>query len=130
MNYVIGDAIRKKIEEKGITFVSFAEKFGLTDRNLQYVFKKADLPISQIIRASEILDYDFLNDYTAHRKPKYKPAHNVSNSVEDGQGEYNSNNKKISINLTLTAEVNSYDEFPSLLKKIREDAFEFGFQIQ
>lgn len=125
MEYVIGYAIRKKIEEKGITFVAFADKFGLTDRNLQYMFKKSDLPISQIIRASEILDYDFLSEYTNNRKPKYKRAPFFGQT----DIEQRVDSKKISINLTLTAEEKSFLEFAPLLKKIREEAASFGFQI-
>lgn len=78
MDFVIGREIRKKIEDKGMTFVAFADKFGVTDRNLQYLFSKADLPISQIVRAGEILQYDFVSDYLKSKNTKYQVTERLS----------------------------------------------------
>ena len=126
MIYVIGEAIRNKILEKGMTFVAFADKFGLSDRNLQYVFKKEDLPISQILRASELLEYDFLTDYVKAKKPKYLGKNILSENDEKSSV---GKQKKISINLTISGGINSYDNFPKFLKIIKEEANGLGFEI-
>lgn len=127
MNYNLGEEIRKKIVEKGTTFKAFADKFGISDRNLQYVFKKADLPISQIIRASEILDYDFLADYLANRKPKYNKVENIDSEMNEPKPTYTTKSNKISINLTIAGDTLAIEKFPMMLKKLREDVKEFGF---
>lgn len=85
MDFVIGKQIRKKIEDKGMTFVAFADKFGVTDRNLQYLFSKSDLPISQIVRAGEILQHDFVTEYLRSKNPKYKIATGINRVEESGE---------------------------------------------
>ncbi len=128
MDFVIGKEIRKKIEEKGITFVAFADKFGVTDRNLQYLFSKADLPISQIIRASEILDYDFVNDYLKAKKPKYLKEISNNNSKEPVENYIIKNNLiKMNFSIGIAGSMQSFEKFPELLQKTKIHAEELGF---
>jgi len=132
MNYVIGDAIRKKIVEKGMTFVSFADKFGVSDRNLQHVFKKNDLPITQIVRASEILEYDFLYDYVKSRNPKYK-VHD--SDIREDKGSVSNYNvipddfTTMTFSLKIAGTETHFDKFPELLHKTRKIAEELGFKL-
>ena len=127
MDYVIGDAIRKKIEEKGMTFVAFSDKFGITDRNLQYLFKKSDLTLQQVVRASEILEYDFLTDYLKNKKPRYK-TNNISPIVEEDREHYKQN--RITTSLQVAGDINTYaNNFPDFLKSISTEAEKFGFKF-
>lgn len=130
MDFVIGKEIRKKIEEKGITFVAFSDKFGVTDRNLQYLFSKADLPISQIVRASEILDYDFISDYLKAKKPKFLKNENQSSLNEDGASHgLNKDLTKINFSMGLAGTSKSFEKFHELLQKTKAIAEDLGFKI-
>lgn len=127
MDYVIGDAIRKKIEEKGMTFVAFSDKFGVTDRNLQYLFKKSDLTLQQVVRASEILEYDFMTEYLKNKKPKYKSS-SISPVLEEERMTYKS--EKITMSLQLAGDITNYTtNFPDFIKSISREAEKFGFQV-
>ncbi|WP_285055190.1 hypothetical protein [Pedobacter ginsengisoli] len=127
MDYVIGDAIRKKVEEKGMTFVSFADKFGITDRNLQYVFKKSDLSIQQVVRASEILEYDFLTEYLMHKKSKFRFQNFIPQQNDrDSRGK----SERITMTFNISGAIETYSEkFPELLKNVSMEAKKLGFEI-
>ncbi|KAA8483730.1 hypothetical protein BDE36_1808 [Arcticibacter tournemirensis] len=126
MDYVIGDAIRRKIEEKGMTFVAFADKFGITDRNLQYFFKRNDISLQQITRASEILDYDFVKEYLAALKEDGKGRW----IAEEPAPEYASKQKGITTSFTIVGNQDDYyKNFPDLLRTLISEASKLGFSI-
>lgn len=127
MNYVIGEAIRKKIQEKGMTFVSFADRFGITDRNLQHFFKKSDISLQQITRASQILDYDFVKEYFLELKKDGKQLL----TLEEPAQEYQTKEEHISTCLTIVGSpVNFYSNFSELLKLIISEAKKKGFTLK
>lgn len=127
MNYVIGEAIRKKIQEKGMTFVSFADRFGITDRNLQHFFKKSDISLQQITRASQILDHDFVTEYFNELKKEGK----VQLFVEESQAEYQKAVEGITTSLTLIGQPSDYyNNFSDLLKLIMMEAKKRGFSLK
>lgn len=126
MNYAIGDAIRKKIEEKGMTFVAFAEKFGITDRNLQYFFKRDDISLQQITRASQVLEYDFVKEYLDALKKEGKGGW----IFEEDKPEYGKIQSGISTSITIVSNPdNYYKNFPDLLKAFIAEASKLGFSI-
>lgn len=126
MNYAFGEAIRKKIEEKGMTFVAFADRFGVTDRNLQYLFKKKDLSIQQIVRASQILEYDFMSDYLRSLQDDGK----LNFKAEEPVQEYAKESKGFTMSFSLSGpQENYYKYFPDLLKIIVTEAKKKGFSI-
>ncbi len=126
MDYEIGSAIRKKIEEKGMTFVAFSEKFGISDRNLQHFFKKSDISLQQITRASEILDYDFVSEYLKALKKIGKGKW----VAEEPPIDYTRNQVGISASLTIVATPdNYYKNFTELLKSMIIEANRLGFSI-
>ena len=123
---MIGDSIRKKIEEKGMTFVAFSDKFGITDRNLQYVFKRNDLSMQQITRASEILNYDFVREYLDALMKEGK-----GNWItQEPQVKYGKLGPGISTSLTIVAHAdNYYKNFPDFLRIVLSEAAKLGFKI-
>jgi len=132
MEYVIGKAIRSRIVEKGMTFKSFSDKFGISDRNLQHIFQKTDLPITQIVRASEILDYDFIADYIKAKKPKYKILVPEEKGVNEPNGFYKSipnDFTTMMFSLTIAGTQSQFEKFPELLQKTRKDAEDLGFKL-
>jgi predicted transcriptional regulator len=65
MDYLLGEEMRKIIQSRGMTFKTFADRLGMTDRNLQNVFKWNDFSTEQLKRASKILEHKFI-DYLAN----------------------------------------------------------------
>lgn len=126
MDYAIGDAIRSKIEEKGMTFVAFADRFGITSRNLQYFFKRNDITLQQITRASEILEYDFVKEYLNALKKEGKGEWIVEEEPEN----YQLQQKGITTSISLVANPdNYYKNFPDLLRTLIGEASRLGFTI-
>lgn len=70
MNFSIGEEIKKKVKERGMTNVAFAEKMAMEERNLYHFFKKKDINFGQLLDASRILDFDFVNLYIKNRQAK------------------------------------------------------------
>jgi transcriptional regulator with XRE-family HTH domain len=80
----IGEIIRKKIEERGSSFASFAKSIGIQRQNLEKtVFGKKSIDTDMLSEISEKLDFDFFqyyrcsgecnkNDYTPNEVKKIK----------------------------------------------------------
>lgn len=62
-NKGIGNKIKEILLEKGITQTYFADKLGMSRRNLDRFFSKNDISINQLRKASEVLDYDFISEF-------------------------------------------------------------------
>lgn len=133
MSFSIGEEIKKKIEEKGITNVAFAEKMGIGERNLYHFFKKNEIPLDQLIDASNVLDFDFINLYLKNSNKKLKPSSpSLLGVAEDGSEYRTAPTKKHEISLT----VNIFGElsqishaFPELLKVIDKEAKARGLHL-
>lgn len=93
MEFVIGEKIKQKVEEKGITFKAFAGVIGMTPRNLDRFFERKDITINQLVKASEFLDFDFVNLYLKNTKNKSEQG-----SVFNGHKEVNGSGQKFPIN--------------------------------
>lgn len=69
MNFSIGEEIKKRVKERGMTNVAFAEKMAMEERSLYHFFKKKEMTLDQLLEASKVLDYDFINLYIQKRHP-------------------------------------------------------------
>src|SRR5690606_2591383 len=63
MSFSIGEEIKRKVKERGLTNVAFAEKMAMEERNLYHFFKKKEMTIDQLVTASRVLNHDFVNLY-------------------------------------------------------------------
>jgi transcriptional regulator with XRE-family HTH domain len=66
MDYLLGEEMRKIILLKGMTFKTFADRLGISDRNLQNFIKRNDFLTEQLKRASKILEHKFIDYYLAN----------------------------------------------------------------
>ncbi len=127
MIYEIGARIRKKIEEKGINLVFFANEFGMTPRNLQHFFKKTDITLQQAALASKILNYDFLSEYLEHLKDVGKAD---GWALEEPGVKYKKVKRQVTTTINISADIDVYYEnFADLLKEINKTAKALGFDL-
>ena len=59
----IGDLLKAAWQESNLSQKDFADQMDMSVRNLQYLFEKNDIHISQLIQASAVLKKDFIKDY-------------------------------------------------------------------
>ena len=122
MDYHLGEEIRKVILQHGMTFKTFADRFGMTDRNLQNFFKRNDFSIDQLKRASEILEHNFINEYLSHVKGGDKL---LNISTESKPKDY----INLSFTVTISGLQSQFEKFPELLKSTRLKAESLGFKV-
>ena len=60
----IGNLVRQKVIEKGLTIVWFAEQLSCTRVNVYKIFSKRSIDTDMLFRISKILDYDFFRHYS------------------------------------------------------------------
>lgn len=130
MGFTIGEEIRKKIEERGITNVSFAEKMGIGERNLYHFFKKTEIPLDQLIDASNVLDFDFIELYLKNSVKKLKSP---TSYFEESAVEYKKTAAKkheISLTVNIFGELSQITHaFPEFLQVIEKEARERGLHL-
>lgn len=72
LNVHIGEEIKKRIKEKGITIVWFSSQLSCTRANVYKIFEKKSLDTDLLLRISVILDYDFFELYSEEKAKKHK----------------------------------------------------------
>lgn len=60
----IGRLIHRKLLEKHMTVVSFAERLSCTRVNAYKIFNKKSIDTDMLLRISSILEYDFFQHYS------------------------------------------------------------------
>lgn len=130
MSFTIGEEIKKKIEERGITNVAFAEKMGIGERNLYHFFKKNDIPLDQLIEAGYILDFDFikLQLQNSPKRDKVLPNYLNEPSVEYKRTE--KSHHEVSLTVNIFGELSKITQsFPELLAIIDKEARDRGLHL-
>lgn len=64
----IGDLIKQKLRESDHTVVWFAKELGCSRTNAYKIFEKESINTNELMRISEILNYDFFKHYSAELK--------------------------------------------------------------
>lgn len=59
----IGEILKETWQHSGMSQKEFADKMSMSVRNLQYLFEKTDIHISQLAKASAVLKTDFIKIY-------------------------------------------------------------------
>ena len=75
----IGDLIRRKVAEKGISVVSFAEQLSCTRINVYKMFNRQSLDTELLLRVSKVLEFDFFSCYS--ERLNRLPGNNTTTSV-------------------------------------------------
>lgn len=61
-NVHIGEIIKMKVEEKGLTISDFAELICCSRSNVYNLFKSSSIDLHKLLKISEVLEYDFYNE--------------------------------------------------------------------
>lgn len=57
---IIGEIIRRKLDESGISYTEFAKRIHCERQSLYYLFKCKSIDIERLMLISKALDYDFI----------------------------------------------------------------------
>ena len=55
----IGEAIKQKVEEIGMSVIEFADAICCTERNVYHIFKRKSIHTKQLFKISKVLKFDF-----------------------------------------------------------------------
>jgi transcriptional regulator with XRE-family HTH domain len=120
MNFLIGQIIRERLEAKDITFRKFADHMGMTERNLQNFFKRKDISVLQLQRASEYLK----EDLTTYFRPKNMEALQLN----EPEVLYKKA-KTVKVSLEVEGELDSMKHFHEFLKEVNTAGSRLGFKV-
>ena len=73
-NKSIGEIIRQKFEESGMTKKEFAAKIDCERSTVYYLFKQERIDIEKLEKISEVLNYDFISEVYKYKKQDDKTA--------------------------------------------------------
>lgn len=131
MSFVIGEEIRKKVRSKGLKNKAFAELMNIEERNLYHFFKKELLDIDQLLQASKVLNYDFVNLYIQNSKFS---DHFLDSTTKNQQSkvlpDLATPINQISFSFTVKGSMESVqNEISSFLKSVQQEAESRGLTI-
>ncbi|MGJ1424515.1 helix-turn-helix domain-containing protein [Sphingobacterium spiritivorum] len=135
----IGDILKDAWQKSSLSQKEFADKMDMSVRNLQYLFEKNDIHISQLAKASAVLNKDFIKEYLDNLEIKsgvvYPTEYNADKLiVEEVLDKYLQEpshvKNEVNIQILVKADFNTMAEnFSSLLNDIKRDAELYGFRI-
>ncbi|WP_169305719.1 helix-turn-helix domain-containing protein [Sphingobacterium alkalisoli] len=128
MKFVIGEKIKEKVEEKGVTQKAFASAIGMTTRNLERFFERSDISINQLVKASEFLNYDFVSLYLENTANGKNIPFLAKENSQQYKPEIRSSDISIQINIAGDVQLIS-KHFPDLLSKLKKEAEERGLHL-
>lgn len=134
----IGQIVKKTWQESGLSQKEFADEMNMSVRNLQYLFEKTDIHISQLARASAVLKKDFISDFLSlpatDSKYDYSKVYSQkADMVEEVLVKYMPEKKpknEITVQLTIKGEISAVSKyFPEIVKKIKIETDAYGLTI-
>lgn len=134
MNFSIGEEIKKRVKESGMTNVAFAEKMNMDERNLYHFFKKKDVSLDQLVDASYVLGFDFIKFYLEHSPKKDKLLPGMTGICAEPDADYPKRKKikhEISFSVTVAGELETIQhEFPDFLSVMKKEADSRGLVLK
>lgn len=64
MSIHIGQLIRQKMEERGMTVSSLSRAYGCSRVNMYKIFDKSSIDTAMLLRFSQLLDFNFFQSYS------------------------------------------------------------------
>lgn len=130
---MIGNEIKKVVKQRGLTNVAFAEKMDMEERNLYHFFKKKHLDLEQLLKASEVLDFDFVALYIKNSKySSYLSKRSDQNLLRDSETNYIKLDMEPKVSFTVNI-LGGFDtlkkEMPELLQIIKNETESRGLQL-
>jgi|GEM_PF-878723 len=136
----IGQILKKSWQESGLSQKEFADKMDMSVRNLQYLFEKEDIHISQLALASAVLQKDFISIYLklpkkdANKNYDYSKIYSPStNLLHEGAQKYSpipKTSNEINVQISIKGDFTIMSKyFPDLISKIKREAESYGLTI-
>lgn len=135
----IGELLKTAWQESNLSQKEFADKMDMSVRNLQYLFEKTDIHISQLVKASSALKKDFIKDYLdiikANKGIEYPSEYNsdkfvVQEVLEKYYPEKLERKKEATVQLNIKGEIPLLSKyFPEILDVVRREAEKRGLSI-
>ena len=113
MNTHIGNVIKSEYEKSGMKLNVFAERIGMTYRNVYRVFERTDINTDLLVKIGAVLNYDFFSHYTKTNL----------NTVQEPKTVYEKKRNKKGFDISLNISFNDDEKRNELLKLL------FGDQI-
>lgn len=130
MKFPIGQKIKEVLQKSGITQVYFADNIGMSRRNLDRFFDKDDISIKQLVKASEILNYDFVSEYLEDTSYRTNPDSQFYNKLISEPTSSYKTKKEITVQLNLKGDISLVSKyFPEILDVVRREAESRGLTI-
>lgn len=133
MSFVIGAEIKKRLKAKGLKNKSFADMMHMEERNLYHFFKREQMEVDLLLRAGQILDYDFLTLYIKNSKYKDYLGHTnleQPNTVNEPVIEYEKKQNQISFSINICGPFDTVTkEMSNFLQSIKDEAEKRGLKI-
>jgi transcriptional regulator with XRE-family HTH domain len=136
MDFIIGAEIKSVLKESRMKNAEFAEAMNMEERNLYHFFKKTELTLDQLLKASQVLDYDFVSLYLNNKRglPKYR-NYSLKEDQEIAPGAHESSQdyekkRQISFSVNILGEIDRLQkEFPAFLEEIQRAAEARGLRL-
>ena len=125
MSEHIGKILQEKLKEPGMpTVKDFADMLPISTRTLYNVFKNESVfSLDQVIKASEILNFDLIEEYLKAKGNKWLLRDN------DSTANYVRGKKQISINLEVRGELKEMSALPEFLSEVNILANRLGLEL-
>ncbi|MDR0414877.1 MAG: helix-turn-helix domain-containing protein [Prevotellaceae bacterium] len=63
----IGEVIRQKVKERGLSVVDFADAIHCTRSHVYTIYSRKDMDVEQLVQISKVLDYDLISEVYLNR---------------------------------------------------------------
>lgn len=73
-NIHIGNIIHERFKESGLSVAEFATRINRTRGTVYDIFSRKSIDTDLLITISEVLHYDFFQEYYTHETPPQSPA--------------------------------------------------------
>ena len=72
-NYHIGKTVKSIVKQRNTSLASLAAELGVSRQVLNNWLNKDDMPVKVLFTISQIIDYDFFNDFRLNSEESGKP---------------------------------------------------------
>lgn len=132
MKEIIGETIKDEVRRSGLTQEQFASKMSMSLRNIANLFNKEHLPHDQLIKASKVLERDFVKDYLDYLYDSNPEVKKLSKVKEPDVSYLKPATfiHEISLQINVKGKMESIEsEFPAFLRLMKKEAEQRGLQL-
>src|SRR5690554_3797205 len=132
MKEIIGELIKEEVRKKGLTQEQFAGMMNMSLRTTANLFNKEHLPHDQLIKASKVLERNFVKEYLEYIYDSNPEINDLRMLEEPGTPYIKDAIKEheISLQVNIFGKIEKIEtEFASLLKVIKKEAESRGMHL-